>query len=216
MASSGLKQQRRTDETNRSSTRQVVSMRVFFTSRRKDFQNVRCIEAHRYEVERQLDTSCRATVQLRRNLTNAASIARNWTIARRIAGQWCRRVVALARFVMTRRTSACDPSLSTQRTYVTIANRTKERAKDHAKRDDRNHDQSKHLGLHFSGTVIGNSSSLRRGQFRSKVEIEFIACPDSRAKTEFRPTRHLKSGSLVCFNGYATISNAVMRMCRVI
>lgn len=158
MASSGLKQERRTDETNRSSARQVVSVRVFFTSRRRDFQDVQRIEAHRFEVERQLDSSCRATVQLGRNLTNAASIARYWTIIRRIAGPWCRRVVALARFVMVRRTSACDPGLSTRRACVTIANRTKERAKDHAKRDDRNHDQSKHLGLHFSGTVSARLS----------------------------------------------------------
>ena len=145
MASSDLEQQRRTDEANRSSIRQVVSMRVFFTSRHKDVQNVRCIEAYSYKVERQLDTNCRAIVQLRRYVTNAIDIARNWRFAR----PWRRRVVALVRFVMTRRTSTWDPSLSAQRTYVSIANRTKERAKDHAKRDGRHHNQSKHFGSHF-------------------------------------------------------------------
>ena len=148
MASSDLEQQRRTDEANRSSIRQVVSMRVFFTSRHKDVHNVRCIEAYSYKVERQLDTNCRAIVQLRRNVTNAIDIARNWRFARRIMAR-AEELVALARFVMTRRTSTCDPSLSAQRTYVTIANRTKERAKDHAKRDGRHHNQSKHFGSHF-------------------------------------------------------------------
>lgn len=170
MASSDLEQQRRTDEANRSSIRQVVSMRVFFTSRHKDVHNVRCIEAYSYKVERQLDTNCRAIVQLRRYVTNAIDIARNWRFAR----PWRRRVVALVRFVMTRRTSTWDPSLSTQRTYVYIANRTKERAKDHAKHDGRHHNQSKHFGsLFLQQSVNGQIQSTFR-PIPKQGRIEFV------------------------------------------
>lgn len=149
-------------------------MWVFFTLRRKNFRDIRRVEAQWQEVERQLDASSSCTTaKFKRNLTNAAGIAGNWTIARRINGKRCRNLVALARFIVSRRTSASDCYLFSKHTSITIANRTKERAHSHTKCDERDDGQTKHIGgCIFRRRTLDNPVSIRCNWSFNKGELD--------------------------------------------
>ena len=126
MASSGLDQQRSKGETDGTSALKIKSPRMLFAW--EDVREVRRAEEYWSKVKRQLELRRDgATVQLRRELADAAGVTRIGTVAWR-AGRW--QIVASTRFFLAAGTGASDRWLDAKCPHA-ITLHAEERTKHH-------------------------------------------------------------------------------------